>query len=319
MNSHSEQLFTRLQKLLRPSPLQRIEHPLLCLREIDLLIKRDDLLHPIISGNKWRKLKYVIKHVLNTQADTIISMGGAYSNHLHALAYVGQCLQIKTIGMIRGERPQQYNTTLMDLSNWGMQLNFVPRSEFRQLREFREHDALPDIAPGQYWLPEGGALPLAFQGVGEILQEIDLAYEYLCVPCGTGTTLAGLLNVIDSETKIVGFAALKGGAFLYNDVRSLLTASGMTAAQLASIDFDIRLDYHFGGFAKHTTQLLDFMLQFRKQSGVTLDSVYTAKMLYGIFALVEQGYFIPGSRIIALHTGGLQGDRELKVNYATRT
>ena len=154
----------KLEKSLTKSILTKIEDPKLENHQISLWIKRDDLIHPIISGNKWRKLKYNLDHALSLGADTLISMGGAYSNHLHALAYIGKILNLKTIGIIRGERPNQLTPTLQDMESWGMELRFVPRSEYRNYRHYKHWRDLPGIKPNQYWLPEGGANKLALNG-----------------------------------------------------------------------------------------------------------------------------------------------------------
>lgn len=181
----------KLEATFDRSLLSYIETPLLQQKKVELWIKRDDLIHPVISGNKWRKLKYILDHALTMKSHTIISMGGAYSNHLHALAFIGQQLELKTIGFIRGEKPKILSPTLKDLQNWGMELRFVSRVEYRTLRIYKQHSELPGLQEGQYWLPEGGAVELALKGGRELIAEIDLKYDVMCVPCGTGTTLAG--------------------------------------------------------------------------------------------------------------------------------
>jgi 1-aminocyclopropane-1-carboxylate deaminase len=281
--------------------LTKIADPLLEQQQIELWIKRDDLLHPIISGNKWRKLKYILHHALSLEADTLISMGGAYSNHLHALAYVGKVLGLKTIGLIRGEPPAILTPTLQDVQRWGMTLKFVSRSDYRLLRHYKQWCDLPDLKPRQYWLPEGGAQPLALKGVAELVYEIDIAYDTLCVPCGTGTTLAGIVNAVTDDKKLIGFAALKNAAFLNDDVHALLPSH--------HDNWQINLDYHFGGFAKTNAQLLAFINKFEVRHQIPLEPVYTGKMLYALYDLIQQHYFKPNQRIIALHTGGLQGKR----------
>lgn len=293
-----------LESRFARSILTPINDPALSGRQLQLCIKRDDLLHPVISGNKWRKLKYNLNHALYSGADTLISMGGAYSNHLHALAFVGKALGIKTRAFVRGEQPACLNPTLHDLQKWGMQLEFISRSDYRQLRQFKAHDSLPDLKPGEYWLPEGGATELAMQGVAEIIPEIDTEFDVLLVACGTGTTLAGLIAASPDHAQVLGVAALKGGDFLYQDVLQLLVER-QTAAR-----WDILLDYHCGGFGKITPTLTAFMRQFQERHKVPLEPIYTAKTLLAFYDLVQQGYFKAGSRIILLHTGGLQGWRE---------
>lgn len=291
----------QLESHFQASSLTKLDFPLLKQHQIDLWLKRDDLIDPVISGNKWRKLKYILNHALNLQVDTIISMGGAYSNHLHALAYAGHKLGLKTRGIIRGERPGVLNSSLLDMIDCGMELEFVSRAEFRQFRNYKHHQSLPGIQATQYWLPEGGSTMLALQGVAELVDEINVDYDYITVPCGTGTTLAGIVEAIKPGTNAIGFSALKGGGFLTDDVIKLTGYSHE--------NWHINIDYHFGGFAKTSEELLAFIRQFQQQSGIGLEPVYTGKMLYALFDLIEKQYFPPGSKIIAIHTGGLQGKR----------
>lgn len=295
-----------LEKTFSPSILSKVEDAILEKYQIELWLKRDDLLHSIISGNKWRKLKYILNHALSLHANTIVSMGGAYSNHLHALAYVGKLLGLKTIGLIRGEPSDTLTPTLLDMQQWGMELRFVSRSEYRLLRQYKQYHDLPNLKPQQYWLPEGGAQALALKGVAEVVQEIDIAYDVLCVPCGTGTTLAGLVNEVTDDVKLLGFAALKNAEFLNHDVNVLLPQH--------RDNWQINLDYHFGGFAKTNAELLTFIKRFETSTQIPLEPVYTGKMLYGIYDLIQNQVFQSPQRIIALHTGGLQGNRGFNKN-----
>ncbi len=292
----------QLEKTFSASPLQKISNPLLDQKQIELWIKRDDLLHPIISGNKWRKLKYILHHALTINSHTIISMGGAYSNHLHALAYIGKQLQLKTIGYIRGEKPPTLNPTLQDLQNWGMECRYISRTEFRELREYKNHTSLPSLKQGEYWLPEGGATELALQGVGEIINEFDRAFDIVCAPCGTGTTLAGLIQAIPENRMAYGFSALKGAGFLSKDIAKLVNSN--------KDNWKIHLDYHFGGFAKKNDELLLFIKDFANIYSIELEPVYSGKMFYGLFDLIQKDFFCSGQKIIAIHTGGLQGKRK---------
>ncbi len=293
-----------LEKQFNQSTLTQIFTPLLAQKEIELWIKRDDLIHPIISGNKWRKLKYVLDHALTLNAHTIVSMGGAYSNHCHALAFAGKQLNLKTKAFIRGERPKVLNPTLQDIIDWGMELTFISRSEYRQLRNYKKFDQLPTLKKGEYWLPEGGATQLALHGVGEIIDEIELEFDFLCVPCGTGTTLAGLVNSISSNCQVIGFSALKGASFLVDDIEKTLEKD-----KSKRLNWSIQLDYHFGGFAKYNNDLLLFIEDFNKQHNIEIEPIYTGKMFYGLFDLIRQNYFKSGQKIVAIHTGGLQGNR----------
>lgn len=291
----------KLEKTFNPSILTKIDDPRLSQYPIELWMTRDDLLHPIISGNKWRKLKYILDHALSLGKDTIVSMGGAYSNHLHALAYVGKVLGLKTIGLVRGEQPEALTPTLLDMKNWGMELRFVSRSDYRILRQYKGWHDLPGLKPGQYWLPEGGALGLALNGVAELVAEIIIPYDTLCVSCGTGTTLAGVIDAVPEQVSVLGFAALKNAGFLNSDVEAKLSQPRN--------NWQINLDYHFGGFAKTSAELSAFIEDFELKTTIPLEPVYTGKMMYAVYDLIKKHYFKPGQRIVAVHTGGLQGKR----------
>jgi 1-aminocyclopropane-1-carboxylate deaminase len=290
-----------LEKTFTPSILTKIDDPLLAQYQIELWMKRDDLLHPVISGNKWRKLKYIIDHALSLGADTLVSMGGTYSNHLHALAYAGKVLGLMTVGLVRGEPAEILTPTLQDMKNWGMDLKFVSRSDYRQLRQYKNWQDLPGLKPRQYWVPEGGAQALALKGVAELVDEIAVPYDTLCVPCGTGTTLAGIIEAAPRQVSVLGFAAFKNAAYLKSEVDAALSQSRS--------GWQINLDYHFGGFAKTDAELNAFIDDFELKTTIPLDPVYTGKMMYAIYDLIQKHYFKPGERVIAVHTGGLQGKR----------
>ena len=294
-----------LKSIFHPTPLTRVVDTGLP-SAIELWIKRDDILHPIISGNKWRKLKYILEDALSAESQTLISMGGTYSNHLHALAYVGMQLGLQTIGYVRGERAEPLTPTLQDCQNWGMELRFVSRSDYRLLRHYREPYDFPDIKPGQYWLPEGGAQPLALNGVAELVEEIDIPFDVLCLPCGTGATLAGCIYALDVEKTAIGFAAIKNADFLTEEVESLLPG--------AYSNWWINQQYHCGGFAKTMPELLEFIRTFELMQQIPLEPVYTGKMLYGLYDMIAKGCFEPGRRIVAVHTGGLQGRRGFDIS-----
>lgn len=291
----------KLEKTFNAPILTKINDPLLAQYQIELWMKRDDLLHPVISGNKWRKLKYIIDHALSSGADTLVSMGGAYSNHLHALAYVGKVLGLKTIGLVRGEQPETLTPTLQDMKNWGMELEFVSRADYRLLRQYKNWHDLPGLKPRQYWVPEGGAQTLALKGVAELVTEIGIPCDTLCVPCGTATTLAGIIEAVPQQMSVLGFAAFKHADYLTAEVDAVLSQSRN--------NWQINLGYHFGGFAKINPELSAFIEDFELKTTIPLDPVYTGKMMYAIYDLIQKHYFKPGERIIAVHTGGLQGKR----------
>ena len=293
-----------LQQRLAPSPLTAIEDSQLSHRRLRLSIKRDDLIHPVLSGNKWRKLKYCLNHVLNAGYSGVISMGGAYSNHLHALAYACQQLGLKSTGLIRGEQTTELNPTLRDLLTWGMELRFVSREHYRQLRDPQSYEGFKFSHPDYFWLPEGGSSQLALQGVAEILDELPDEYHWLALACGTGTTLAGLSSQLSAPRQLLGIAALKNAGFLNQDIARLLAQFPHHPR-----NWQLLLDYHCGGFAKTTPALIRFINAFEQRHQLALEPVYTGKLLAAVYDLIEQDFFQPGQHIIVLHSGGLQGRR----------
>ena len=279
------------------SGIDHIKHPLLGKYNLRVMVKRDDLLHPIITGNKWRKLKYILEHALSLDCDHLISMGGAYSNHLHALAWVGYALNLKTSAFIRGE--QVSNRTLEDCREWGMELIFVSRSEYRELRQFKTHDSVPAKQLQGYWIPEGGSNSLALQGMAEIYSELSVPFTTMMLALGTGTSMAGLLNQLPDDKKLLGIACLKGEKFLEHDIQTL---SGIAK----SSRWRCCHDYHFGGFAKQTDSLRQFVENFNKQQSIKIEAVYTGKLFYALFDLIEKNYFDNGEDILVLHSGGIR-------------
>ncbi len=296
------QIESELEINKKAAIVEQIQHPLLDEYDFPLYIKRDDLIHPIISGNKWRKLKYTLLHALEHGHDHLISMGGAYSNHLHALAYIGYKLNIKTTGLIRGEQPKQESQTLSDLRKGNMNLEFVNRSAFRDLRKHRAFNAPPAKQYSGFWIPEGGASEYAFKGIAEIVKEINMEFDTLTLACGTGITLAGLAKKLPAEKRVLGFSSIKGGGFLEKDIKKLIKQRSIT-------NWSVNFDYHFGGFAKTNDELLPFIKDFEKETSIPLEPVYNGKMLFGLFDIIKNGKLKKGQKIIALHTGGLQGNR----------
>lgn len=293
------------------TPLQAIHHPFLKKYRVELFIKREDLVHPLISGNKWYKLKYNLVEARRQGFSRILSFGGAYSNHLHALAWAGHEFGFETIGVIRGELQETLNPTLSDASRWGMRLQPVTRGDYRRRHDREFIEALRTAYHPCYVVPEGGANSLALQGCAEIIASIDRqleAYDYLCVPCGTGATLAGMSLAAGAGVRLLGFSALKGYTQFESDVGALIAASGSPDPD----NWQILDGFHCGGFGKLTGELVRFMLDWKRQTGVELEPVYTGKMLLGLFELLEGGFFRAGSRIVVVHTGGLQGLRGMQ-------
>jgi len=270
---------------------------------ISVYLLREDLLHPIISGNKWRKLKYNLIEAKKLGHQTLLTFGGAFSNHIHATAAAGNEFGFKTIGVIRGEEHLPLNPTLDQAKSWGMQLNYISRNEYRNKEQSEFIEALGSKYGEFYLIPEGGSNSLAVRGCTEIVTEVHQTFDFWCVPCGTGGTLAGIVNGLNGSSKVIGFSALKNGSFLNQNVDNFLIKNGYKLPK----KWEINVDNHFGGYAKFTRELIDFINQFKAEHQIQLDPIYTGKMMLGILRLSTQGYFPSGSRILAVHTGGKQG------------
>ena len=266
---------------------------------VSLTLKREDEIHPYISGNKFRKLKYNILAVQVASASQILTFGGAFSNHIAAVAAAGKQSGIATLGVIRGEElgcKVDENPTLQYAMQCGMKLHFVTRDDYK-LKESKEFLlALKNKFGDFYLLPEGGTNALAIQGCAEILTPADAVFDIICAPVGTGGTLAGLCEGAHSGQRVLGYSALKG-TFQRSEV--------IKYSQNKNVE--ILDDYCFGGYAKIDAPLIRFMNDFKTKTGIPLDPVYTAKMIYGILDGIKNGYFKQNSRILAIHTGGLQG------------
>lgn len=291
--------------LPRPqTPLTELRHALLQKAGVRLLLKRDDLLHPLIGGNKWRKLRYNLPEARRQGKHLLVTFGGAYSNHIAAVAEAGKQLGFATAGFIRGEEHLPLNPTLRHATQNGMQLHYISRELYRQKTEPGVlAELLKPFGREAYLLPEGGSNLLAVQGCAELVEELPEAWDFLCCPVGTGASLAGLVAGAAGKGRVLGFAALKGAGFLEQEVQRLLRLSGCGQYQ----NWEIVPDYHFGGYAKVKPGLLQFLDAFAKDHEIPLDPVYTGKMLFGVFDLIQKQYFPAGSTIIAWHTGGLQG------------
>lgn len=295
--------------LQRPSPITQLKEPLLAEKNIQLFIKRDELIHPVIQGNKWRKLKYNLLAAAEQSATTILSFGGAYSNHLHALAAAGQLFNFKTIGIVRGERPATLSPSLQDMQDWGMQLEFISRADYRMRDSSEFIQQLKQKYGEFYLLPEGGNNTAGRQGCAELLDELEQTYDVICCEVGSGTQFSALVSQHASssqaaqQTHYLGFVVMKNPTLLQQ------LKDYFQQQQVAYSNWSLNHDYHFGGFARADDTLHKFIRQFKQQHGIQLEPVYSGKMLYGIYQLIEQDYFKPGSRILAIHGGGLQGLR----------
>ncbi len=286
-----------------PTPLQEVADAELEQHGVRLFVKRDDLVHPLIPGNKWRKLKYNIEAARQRSGHTILTFGGAYSNHIFATASAGQVFGFRTVGVIRGEEHLPLNQVLRHATECGMTLCYMDRTTYRRKYDDDVIRSLHDKHGDFHLLPEGGTNCLAVRGCAEIVDEIDMTYDYICCPVGTGGTLSGLIVGLDGKAHALGFSVLKGGSFLSDDVERLLQECG--AADHRYRNWSISTDYHFGGFARRTPELRDFVDGFTRRHGLRLDLVYTGKMMYGIFDLARRGLFDRGATVVALHTGGV--------------
>lgn len=267
---------------------------------IELFVKREDLLHPVISGNKFRKLKYNLQKAKQIGATKLLTFGGAFSNHIVAVAGAGKEYGFETIGVIRGEElvdKVSENPSLAFASEQGMQLHFVNRTAYQDKANPKFIAELQALFGTFYLIPEGGTNHLAIKGCEEILTPTDKStFDFVCCPVGTAGTISGVINSASPSQKIIGFSSLKGG-FLSEVIRSFVVRKNWT----------VITEYHFGGYAKMDAALILFMNEFFEKTQILLDPVYTAKMMFGIFDLIQKGYFPPHSKIVAIHTGGLQG------------
>ena len=266
---------------------------------LTVTVKRLDQIHPQISGNKFFKLKYNFLEAQKQGLNKVLTFGGAYSNHIAATAYAAHLFGFKSVGIIRGEElaAKPLNSTLATAQQFGMQLHFVSREQYRLKDQPEYLAALNQQFPEHFIIPEGGTNPLAIQGCKEILNTDDLQnYDVICCAVGTGGTISGIIEASSEHQKILGFSALKGD-FLQRDVQQWTTKKS----------WKITDAYSGGGYAKTTLKLLHFMQAFEAEHNIPLEQVYTAKMMAGLFDLIEQNYFPHGSRILVIHTGGLQG------------
>lgn len=291
------------------SPIQLLPDPFPEKVNINLYVKRDDLLHDTVSGNKFRKLKYNLLTARAQGNERLVTFGGAYSNHLHATAAAGKIFGFETLGLVRGQDHAHRPTpTLAFARANGMQLHYLTRADYRRRADpvFLAH--VLDQHPG-YFVPEGGTNPLAVRGVAEIAQEIadQLGFwpHNVVTALGTGGTLAGLVAGFAHRSSVLGICVLKNAHYLRQEVATLLERSKTTAD--LHTDFDILWDYHHGGYAKCTPELRQFMHHFEQRNGFLIEQVYTAKMLWGVYDLAQKNYFAPNATVVVLHTGGLQG------------
>lgn len=266
---------------------------------ITVAIRREDLIHPFISGNKYRKLKYNLLQAKAENQTTLLTFGGAFSNHIAAVAYAGKEHDFKTIGIIRGDELRdkiQENPTLKFAQENRMQFDFVSRSDYSNKETPEFIDQLKHKFGSFYLIPEGGTNDLAIRGCEEILTKEDSQFDYICCAVGTGGTISGLINASLPHQKVLGFPALKGD-FLIEEIRKFAQNQ----------NWELITEYHFGGYGKIDLELINFINNFNESNNIPLDPVYTSKMAFGVLDLIAKNYFPSNSKILLIHTGGLQG------------
>lgn len=303
-----------MDQLNLPSPLQKIDLDIFSQYNLNVLIKRDDLIHPEISGNKWRKLKLNLEKFQYGRYTALLTFGGAYSNHIAATAAVGRIKGVSTIGIIRGdELNPESNETLKKAAEDGMQLHFVSREEYSWRYETDYKNELRAQFGNCWIVEEGGANYYGMMGCTEIIKEITVKPSHIILPAGTGTTAAGLL-MAENYAKIIAVPVLAKGDFLREDIQSLLRYGGLTDEDLMEKNEQLILptEFAFGGYGKSTPELIDFMNEVYRESGLKLDHIYTAKAFFALRQFILEGKIKKNETVVMLHTGGIQGNHSVK-------
>ena len=283
---------------------QEISYPILKEKQVSLYLKRIDLVHSSLSGNKWYKLKYNIEEAVRLKKSTILTFGGAFSNHILATSYAARKKGLNSIGIIRGEERLPLNSTLDFALKQGMVLHYISRSDYRLKNTSIFLQNLKDIFGEFYHIPEGGSNKLAVKGAREIISNSD-DHDYICCPVGTGGTIKGIIQASTIKQQIIGFLAVK----YYDQIYSSINRS------IEKQNWSLINNYLFGGYARHNQDLINFIINFNKRNQIPLDAIYTGKMLFGVFDLIAKDYFPIGSKILAIHTGGLQGNKGMNERF----
>ena len=289
----------------RSTPLMQFKDSRIQELGINVLIKREDLNHPFISGNKWWKLKYNLDEAIRQKKNTILTFGGAYSNHIFAAAAAAKECGLKSIGIIRGEENLPLNTTLSFAKENGMELHYISRNEYRDkdnpdfIQEL--HQQFGDF----YLIPEGGTNSLAVKGCAEFAEQelLKIEFDHVLLPVGTGGTIAGLICGLPSEKNIMGVSVLKDGGFLQQEIENLISSYNSKSYT----NWSVLTSYHHGGYAKVTPELLTFIKEMKEKHSLPLDPVYTGKLMWAVIKEIERGALKKGSTVLVIHTGGLQG------------
>ena len=286
-----------------PAENQFLPHSILEEKGLNLAIKRLDRVHPEVSGNKFFKLKYNLEKAKTADKSKVLTFGGAFSNHIYATAKAAQAENLEAIGIIRGERTDPLNHTLRSAEEAGMRLEFIDRGSYRNKTEPEFLAKLRDQFGKFFLIPEGGTNELAIKGTQEILSHTDSGFTHITTSIGTGGTFAGLFSSLESHQKLLGFSSLKG-EFIHKEIAELIEKYQLKSKGA----YEILSHYHFGGYAKWKPELLEFIHWFWEEFEIPLDPVYTGKMMFGLFDLIRKKHFPPGSKILSIHTGGLQGN-----------
>jgi 1-aminocyclopropane-1-carboxylate deaminase len=294
-------IFTAMQIELPAIPLQKIRDEITSRQEVNLYMLRTDLNHPDISGNKLYKLKYNLQAACRANKSMLLTFGGAFSNHIAAVAAAGKIYGFETVGIIRGEAYTALNPTLQFASDQGMQLEYVSRELYRQKEELLRY-VKHKYGEHIFLIPEGGSNELGILGCKEIVQHVPIHFDHIASACGTGTTLTGIILSLKSVQQALGFQVLKAPQYIRQEVNRQLQISGQQKTNWCVFE-----NYHFGGYAKIKAELTAFIENFENSHRIPLDPVYTGKMMYGLYDLIEKGHFKKGETIVAVHTGGLQG------------
>lgn len=295
--------------------IQEIQSNILNEKQVQLFIQRDDLLHAEVSGNKFRKLKYNLEQAKNQNFKTVLTFGGAYSNHIAATAAAAKIVGFHSIGIIRGEEHLPLNYTLQTAIKNGMQLYYVNRSDYKNKHKEFFLNQLKEQFGKVYIIPEGGTNELAVKGIAEMKElwkdnSDTMGIDYVACPFGSGGTSLGIYSILERNQKLLIFSALKGET-VQKEFEKLLEEHQVNS----KAKWEMIIQYHFGGYAKINTDLVDFVNQFKKEFDIQLDLIYNGKMLYGLFDRIRNNYFEKGSKILAIHTGGVQGNEGMKERY----
>lgn len=289
---------------------QVLKHSLFEEQEVKVSIKRLDLIHPQVSGNKFFKLKYNLEKAKTKGQNTVLTFGGAFSNHIAAVAFAAKAEGLKSIGVIRGDEITPLNHTLKMAQTNGMELFFIPRELYRNKTEPSFLNDLKSKFGDFFMIPEGGTNELAISGTSEILEKEDEEFSHIIASIGTGGTFAGLAKSLLHHQTLIGISALKGN-FIHQEIENLLHMY-----QISPKGKRLIMDnFHFGGYAKYKEELIDFIWQFHENFKITLDPIYTGKLIFGVWDMILKNHFPKGSSLLIIHSGGLQGN----IGFTERT